>query len=110
MGDDQTLGNWLMCFLYIINRLSGSGGAENGMVREIMRFVPSIEQFVIRLYAQSDLQPILEAHGVEVAPLGLDSASASWNWPLAAARVRGWIRRFDPAVGHTSLSLVTMVG
>lgn len=99
-----------MRIIHVVNSLGGSGGAENGMVREITRFDQSIEQLVIRLYARDDLQPVLDAHGVEVAALGLDAALASWNWPLAAARVRGWIQRFDPAVVHTSLFTANIVG
>jgi glycosyltransferase involved in cell wall biosynthesis len=99
-----------MRVLHVINTLGGSGGAENGLVREITRFDPDVDQLVLRLFARNDLEPVVTDHGIEVAALGLDGSAASRNWPLAAKRVRTWIRRFAPDVVHTSLFSANLVG
>ena len=99
-----------MRVLHVINTLGGSGGAENGLVREITRFDPDVDQLVLRLFARNDLEPVVTDHGIEVAALGLDGSAASRNWPLGAKRVRTWIRRFAPDVVHTSLFSANLVG
>jgi hypothetical protein len=99
-----------MRVLHVINTLGGSGGAENGLVREITRFDPDVDQLVLRLFARNDLESVVTDHGIEVAALGLDGSAASRNWPLGAKRVRTWIRRFAPDVVHTSLFSANLVG
>lgn len=99
-----------MRVLHVINSLGGSGGAENGLVREITRFGPDIDQVVVRLYGQDDLGSSLTSNGIEVVALGLDSRAASRNWPLGAKSVRSLIQRYDPAVVHTSLFTANLVG
>jgi glycosyltransferase involved in cell wall biosynthesis len=96
--------------IHIINSLGGSGGAENGLVREITRFDPGVDQLVIRLFGRADLDPILTEHGIQVEGLGLDGSRATWNWPVAATQTRAWIRRFEADVVHTSLFTANIVG
>lgn len=96
--------------LHVINQLRGSGGAENGLVREISRFGPQFEQRVVRLYDGNDLEGQLAAHGIPVTPLGLRAAQGGWNWPLAAWKIRRLIRAFRPDVLHTSLFAANLAG
>ncbi len=99
-----------MRVLHVINSLGGSGGAENGLVREITRFDPSVEQLVLRLFEQDDLGATLDDRGVEVVHIGLAGSAAARNWPVAVSRTRNWIRDYNPDVVHTSLFTANMVG
>lgn len=99
-----------MRVLHVINTLGGSGGAENGLVREITRFGPDVDQMVIRLFARDDLDAGLTRHGIEVSGLGLEGGADYRNWPVAALRLRSRILRYRPDVVHTSLFTANMAG
>lgn len=92
-----------MRVLHVIDSLSASGGAEHGMVREIVRFSSSVEQRLVRLFASDALEEEVRAAGIEVEALGLDSNRAGRNWPTAVNRLEKEIRRFEPDVVHSSL-------
>ena len=62
---EQSLGSSVR-ILHVINSLSGSGGAEHGMVREITGFESGIEQHVVRLYAPDQLVPQVVSVGISV--------------------------------------------
>ncbi len=99
-----------MRVLHVINSLAGSGGAEQGLVREITHFDPSVVNLVVRLFENDDLEARLTSHGVDVVWLGLRSSAAAWSWPEAARRVRRLIRSFRPDIVHTSLFTGNLVG
>lgn len=99
-----------MKVLHVIDSLSGAGGAEQGLVREITRFSDDVEQTVILLYDRTDLAPGLDAHGVRLEVLGLAEGSGSRAWPRALAPVRRVARSFQPDVIQTSLFLGNIVG
>lgn len=96
--------------LHVINQLLGAGGAERGLVREITRFGPQVEQCVVRLYDGSDLEEELADRGIPVIPLGLSATRGGWNWPLAAIKIRRLMRDYRPDVLHTSLFAGNLVG
>jgi glycosyltransferase involved in cell wall biosynthesis len=98
-----------MRVLHVINSLSGSGGAEQGMAREIVRFGPNVTQMVVRLYAPADLEPELEKEGIESVSLGLESGNSGWNWPAGITRLGRFVRRFDPDVLHSSLASANLI-
>lgn len=97
-----------MRVLHVIDSLSGSGGAEQGLVREITRFSEGIEQEVILLYDRTDLAP--ELGGIPVEVVGMRKGSGSHAWPGALAPVRRLARSFKPDVIQTSLFLGNIVG
>ena len=99
-----------MKVLHVINSLNGSGGAEQGLVREIAHFDRAVENLVVRMFEPDDLEPLLESIGTRVIPLGLRAKSSAWTWPEAARRVKRHIRTFGPDVVHTSLFIGNLVG
>ena len=98
-----------MRVLHVINSLSGSGGAEQGMVREIVRFEPSVEQMMVRLYQPDQLEPQLVEAGVVSRCLGLESGNSGWNWPAGARRLGSHIRDFQPDIIHSSLASANLI-
>ena len=102
--------NRAMRVLHVINSLSGSGGAEQGLVREITRFDDTVDSLVVRLFEADDLEAKLVARGVAVLALNLRSARSGRTWPEAARRVRRHIRAFGPDVIQTSLFIGNLVG
>lgn len=98
-----------MRVLSVINSLGGSGGAEHGLVREVTRFESVDEQLVVRLFEKDHLEEGLRAAGIGVAALGLHGSRAGYNWPLAARRLAGVIRRFRPDVLQSSLFSANLV-
>lgn len=94
----------------MINSLSASGGAEQGLVREICRFDSSVAQAVVRLYEANTLGSELQSAGIPNISLGLDPSNSGWNWPAGVVRLLGEIRRFRPDVVHTSLASSNLVG
>ena len=100
-----------MRVIHVINSLNGSGGAEQGLVREIVHFDDQVDNLVLRLFDPDDLLGELEAsQRIRVKPLGMRAASSAWNWPEAARRVGREVRRFRPDVIHTSLFVGNLVG
>lgn len=99
-----------MRVLHVINSLSGSGGAEQGMVREIVRLGPEVEQMVVRLYSPDELESELREAGIESECLDLDSGNSGWNWPAGAVRLGRVVRRFEPDVIHSSLASANLIG
>ncbi|HVR32612.1 MAG TPA: glycosyltransferase, partial [Acidimicrobiia bacterium] len=99
-----------MRVLHVINSLAGSGGAEQGLVREITHFDPSVVSLVVRLFENDDLEARLTSRGIDVVWLGLRSSASAWSWPEAARRVRRLIRSFRPDIVHTSLFTGNLVG
>lgn len=95
--------------LHVINSLSGSGGAEHGLVREVTRFDDSVEQLVATLYQPGELASRLKASGIDTLNMGLDSSRSGWNWPLAARRVGSLIREYKPEVIQSSLASGNLV-
>ncbi len=89
--------------LHVIDSLSASGGAEHGMVREVVRFGSEIDQTVVRLFSADALDGFLARHGIPVVALGQDSSRAGWNWPLAARRLDDVVETLQPDVIHSSL-------
>jgi len=99
-----------MKILHVIDSLSGAGGAEQGLVREVSRFEEGIEQIVVLLYDRTDLAPELEAHGIPVQVVGLDEGAGSRTWPKAVIPLRRIAADFQPDVIQTSLFLGNIVG
>lgn len=99
-----------MRLVHVINSLSGSGGAEQGLVREITRFSPSSEHLVLRLYRPDQLEAKVVDAGIESACLDLDSDHSGWNWPAGVLRLRRQLLRFSPDVVHTSLASANLIG
>jgi glycosyltransferase involved in cell wall biosynthesis len=98
-----------MRVLHVINSLSGSGGAEQGMVREITR-LGSAEQMLVRLYPPDQLEPQVTVAGIESVALGLNSGNSGWNWPAGARRLESHVAAFEPDVIQTSLAAANLVG
>jgi glycosyltransferase involved in cell wall biosynthesis len=99
-----------MRVLHVVDSLAGSGGAERGLVREITRFSPDVDQVVVRLFERDELEPQLTQAGIEVISLGLRAASASRVFPFAALKLAKVIRSVEPDVVHTSLFTGNLVG
>lgn len=95
--------------LHVINSLSGSGGAEQGLVREITRFASEHEQMVVRLYAPADLEPALNAAGIDSLGLGLEPGNSGWNWPAGIRRLSRVVQEFHPDVLHSSLASANLI-
>lgn len=89
--------------LHVIDSLSASGGAEHGMVREILRFGDDFDQTVVRLFSADALDGLLASRKIPVVPLGLRSSRSGWNWPLAVKRLADVIETTKPDVIHSSL-------
>lgn len=98
-----------MKVLHVINSLSGSGGAEQGLVREITHFSLDTEQMVAHLYPDDQLLQELEKAGIEVRSLGLQSNNSGWNWTIGSQRLASLIREFRPDVVHSSLFSANLV-
>jgi len=98
-----------MRVLHIINSLSGSGGAEQGLVREIVGFGPELTQMVVRLYPTADLEPQLREAGIESVCLDLESGNSGWNWPSGISRLGKVVRAFAPDVLHSSLASANLI-
>lgn len=96
--------------LHVINGLGGTGGAENRLVEELVRFNPTVDQIVVRMYEPDFLQARLEASSVPVVALGMTSHRGSWNWPKAAYDIGRLMGRFEPDVIHTSLFAANLAG
>lgn len=99
-----------MRILHVVDSLAGSGGAEHGLVREITRFGPDVEQKVVRLFERGELDDVLVEAGVEVVPLGFSAGAASRTFPLAAVKLLRLIQDYRPDVVHTSLFIGNLVG
>lgn len=89
--------------LHVIDSLSASGGAEHGMVREILRLDDEVDQTVVRLFSADALDEDLARRGISVVPLSLDSSKSGWNWPRAVRRLGAIIETLKPDVIHSSL-------
>lgn len=98
-----------MRVLHVINSLSASGGAENGLVREIVRFSSDVEQIVVRLFGSDRLDTAVRQAGIQSLSLNLDSDSSGWNWPAGVIRLDGTIRRLRPDILHSSLASANLV-
>lgn len=99
-----------MRVLHVINSLSGSGGAEQGLVREVVRFSEDVHQLVVRLYSPDGLEGRLTEAGIDTVGLALDSGHSGWNWPAGARRLGRQVERFSPDVIHTSLASANLIG
>lgn len=106
-GVDRDGRPWLV--LHVIDSLGSLGGAERGLVQEIVRF-PSARSVVVVLFDRAPLRPALEAAGVEVVELGLAHGGLHRTLPVAVRRVAGEVRRRKPDVVHTSLFHGNLVG
>lgn len=93
----------------MINTLSGSGGAEQGMVREIARFSSFDEQLVVTLFGGGPLEEVVRDAGIEHVDLGLDSSDSAWNWVIGARRLRSLLEQFRPHVVQSSLTSSNLV-
>ncbi len=99
-----------MRILHVIDSLSGSGGAEQGLVREVTRFSGDLEQRMVLLYDRRDLEgPLLERE-ISIDVIGFTEGSGSRAWPRAARMVRQLISEWRPDVIQTSLFLGNLVG
>lgn len=99
-----------MRVLHVVDSLAGSGGAEHGLVREISRFSPSVEQRVVRLFERNELEPELTAAGIDVVPLGFKAGNGSRSFPVAALKLLPIIKQYKPDVVHTTLFIGNLVG
>jgi len=99
-----------MRVLHVIDSLAGSGGAEQGLVREVTRFSGDIDQSVVTLYDRMELADPLREHGIPVEVIGLKEGSGSRTWPKAVPALRRIIRKTRPDVIQTSLFLGNIVG
>ena len=77
-----------MKILHLIDSLGGSGGAEQGMVREISRFDPGLDQIVARMFPANDLSPIATDAGIEDVWLGINDHSARKAFPQGVRATR----------------------
>ena len=98
-----------MRILHVINSLRGSGGAEQGLVREITHFGEGLEQLVVTLYRPDHLALSVESAGTRQKSLDLDPSHSGWNWAIAVSRLRRLIREHDPQVVHSSLFSANLV-
>jgi glycosyltransferase involved in cell wall biosynthesis len=99
-----------MRVVHVIDSLAGSGGAEQGLVREITRFGEGIEQMVALLFDRRELAAEVEAAGIAVKVVGLAEGTGSRTWPSAVAPIRRIFKGFRPDVIQTSLFLGNLVG
>jgi glycosyltransferase involved in cell wall biosynthesis len=98
-----------MRVLHVINSLSGSGGAEQGMAREVLRLRDDFDQVVVTLYPGGHLLGSIESAGIPVSSLGLNPSRSGWNWPTGVIRLRRMIKRLEPDVVHSSLFSANLV-
>ncbi len=98
-----------MRVLHVIDSLAGSGGAEQGMVREVTRFSDDLEQRVVLLYDRQDLRAPLAERGIPIDVVGLAEGSGSRTWPRAVSHVRRLIAEWAPDVIQSSLFLGNLV-
>lgn len=98
-----------MRVLHVINSISGSGGAEQGLVREITRFRGNIHQRLVTLYDSDALASPLADAGIERTSLGLQSSNSGWNWMAGVKRLRPLLEEFDPDVVQSSLASGNLV-
>jgi glycosyltransferase involved in cell wall biosynthesis len=96
--------------LHVIDSLAPSGGAEQGLVREVTRFRRSTGQLVALLYDRTDLAADLATAGIPVEVIGLAEGSGSRSWPRAVRPIRRIAKTFGADVIQTSLFLGNMVG
>ena len=99
-----------MRVLHVIDGLSGSGGAEQGLVREVTRFSDATEQHVVTLYDRMELADQLREREIPVQAIGLREGSGSRTWPRAVTALRRIGRELRPDVIQTSLFLGNLVG
>lgn len=99
-----------MRVLHVIDSLSGSGGAEQGLVREVTRFSGDTEQRVVTLYDRMELADELRAREIPVEVIGLREGSGSRAWPRAVTALRRIAGDVRPDVIQTSLFLGNLVG
>ncbi|MEX2250738.1 MAG: glycosyltransferase [Acidimicrobiia bacterium] len=99
-----------MRVLHVIDSLSGSGGAEQGLVREVIRFSDGAEQHVVTLYDRMELADQLREREITVEVIGLREGSGSRTWPRAVTSLRRTAREQRPDVIQTSLFLGNLVG
>lgn len=96
--------------LSVIDSLTGSGGAEQGLVRETTRFSADVHSHVVRLFTAGGLEERLETAGIGTQTLGMDARRAGRNWPVAVRRLGPIIESFGPDVVQTSLFASNLVG
>lgn len=99
-----------MRVLHVIDSLAGSGGAEQGLVREASRFSSDVQQSVVTLYDRMELADQLREREIPVQVIGLKEGSGSRTWPRAVNAVRHIARESPPDVIQTSLFLGNIVG
>jgi hypothetical protein len=99
-----------MKVLHLIDSLGGSGGAEQGIAREISRFSPEVDQLMVRLFAADALSPIIVEAGIRDHWLGLSNHSATRAYPSGIRRLLPLIRAEKPDVIHTSLFAANIIG
>lgn len=99
-----------MRVLHVIDSLAGSGGAEQGLVREVTRFSGGTDQLVVTLYNRMELADRLRERKIPVEVIGLEEGSGSRTWPKAVAALRRIARETRPDVIQTSLFLGNLVG
>ena len=98
-----------MKIFHLIDSLSGAGGAEQGLVREVTRFSSDLDQTVIRLFEADDLAPSLIDADVDDRWLGLTRHSAVSAYPSGVRRLVRIIRADRPDVIQTSLFAANIV-
>lgn len=98
-----------MRVLHVINTLGGSGGAEHGLLREVLRFSSGVRQLIVRLFEKDQLSEAVYRVPIPVQSLEMDSKQAGRVWPLAAWRLRQVIHEFEPDVVHSSLFAANLV-
>ncbi len=96
--------------VHVVDSLADSGGAEQRLVEEAIALGSRFDQRVVRLFERDHLQPLLEAAGIPVVELGLQSRHAGRTWLLAARRLRAVLRAWPPDVVHTTLFTGNLVG
>lgn len=96
--------------LSVIDSVSGSGGAEQGLVREATHFSSAVTSRVVRLFTAGGLEDRLEAAGIPTETLGMDARRAGRTWPLAVRRLGPTLKDFAPDVVQTSLFTGNLVG
>lgn len=99
-----------MYVMHLIDSLGGSGGAEQGMVREITRFSPDVQQTIVRLFPADALSPLCVDAGIRDHWLGLTDHSAKKAYPTGIRRMVQLLRDEKPDVLHTSLFAANIIG
>lgn len=94
--------------LHVIDSLIASGGAEQGLVREISRFDRFDEHRVVLLYDITELAD--RVPDIDIHVVGLPEGTGSRSWVRAIRPVRHHIVDFEPDVVQTSLFLGNLVG